>query len=102
MDAPIPDAVLQLARALVASGIDITPSAPAPVQEASAYRVREVAADLKVDQSTVYRWIKTGALGSYRLQGSIRVPAAELAAFKRRSFIRPVGARPPRVAGAVA
>jgi excisionase family DNA binding protein len=92
-DHHIPPAVLKIAQALIASGIDIAaPSDPSttPSEPPASYRVREIADELKVDDSTVYRWIEKGRLRAYRFEdgGSIRVPAEEFEAFKRRGLMR--------------
>lgn len=91
----IPPAVLKLAQTLVANGIALPdPAEGEETREAPlSYRVREIAAELKVAPSTVYRWIEHGALGAMRLGGggqSIRVPADEFEAFKRRGLMRAV------------
>lgn len=91
-DHAIPPAVLKIARALVASGIEVTDATESPggTEEPESYRVREIAEKLKVDESTVYRWIEKGRLRAYRFEdgGSIRVPADEFEAFKRRGLMR--------------
>lgn len=51
--------------------------------------VREVAADLRVARMTVYRLIKSGALGAIRVGRAFRVPEAELEAYKKRSALGP-------------
>lgn len=54
-----------------------------------AYKVREIATLLSVDDSTVYRWIEKGALPAYRFEDSIRVAPEDFDAFKRNSVIKP-------------
>jgi excisionase family DNA binding protein len=58
-----------------------------PVTE-PAYRVREIAVMLSVDDSTVYRWIEKGMLAAYRFEDSIRVAPEDFEAFKKRSLIK--------------
>lgn len=87
----IPEAVLKVARVLVANGIDLTPVPEAEQREApESYRVAEIAKALKVAESTVYRWIYKGALPAMRLgEGrAIRVSAEDFEAFKRRGLMR--------------
>jgi excisionase family DNA binding protein len=47
--------------------------------------VRETAGMLRVDKSTIYRWIETGELPRVRIAGTIRVPAAALDARKENT-----------------
>ena len=52
--------------------------------------VAEVAAELRVSRMTVYRLISKGALGALRIggngsSGAIRIPEAELYAYKKRA-----------------
>lgn len=59
-------------------------------QAEPAYRVREIATMLSVDDSTVYRWIEKGALRAYRFEDTIRIAPEDFEAFKNRSRIKPV------------
>lgn len=43
--------------------------------------IAEVAEQLRVDVSTVYRWTTAGTLDAVRFAGSVRVPADELSRF---------------------
>jgi excisionase family DNA binding protein len=38
---------------------------------------REVADALRVEDSTVYRWPRTGVVDSVRIAGTVRIPASE-------------------------
>jgi excisionase family DNA binding protein len=91
----IPEAVLKVARVLVANGIDLTPAPEAEPHDAApeSYKVSEIAKALKVAESTVYRWISKGRLPAMRLgdEGrAIRVSAEDFEAFKRRGLMRAV------------
>ena len=92
----IPPDVLQVARALVASGLTALRSNGESEQgtcsERPPYTVPEAAAQLRVHESTVYRAIKDGELDAYSVGSSgraIRIPASDLDAFKARRKIRP-------------
>ncbi|GAA3255873.1 helix-turn-helix domain-containing protein [Streptomyces lavendulae] len=53
-------------------------------QSAQPFKVKDVAAFLGVDTSTVYVAVRTGLLGSYRVgagRGTIRIPRAALKAY---------------------
>lgn len=63
-----------------------------------AYRVREIAVLLSVDDSTVYRWIEKGALPAYRFEDSIRVAPEDFEAFRRNSIIKPARKLPSATA----
>ena len=54
--------------------------APMPY-EPKTYRVKAVADRLDVHTATIYRLVKSGELRSIRVRGSIRIPAAALAAY---------------------
>jgi excisionase family DNA binding protein len=56
----------------------------ARVRAGSNRRVREIATDLGVDDSTVYRWIANGKLPAHRFGDSIRVDPEKLEEFKRQ------------------
>lgn len=87
----IPEAVLKVARVLVANGIDIPEAEHEHHEAPEAYRVSEIAKALKVAESTVYRWIYKGSLQAMRLGPSgkaIRVSAEDFEAFKRRGLMR--------------
>jgi excisionase family DNA binding protein len=83
--------VLEAALALAAL---LTPqpepaAAPAPADEP--WTVPEAAAHLKVHESTLYRAIQKGRLGAYSVGSggrAIRIPPAELQAFKARGLIQ--------------
>lgn len=52
------------------------------------YRVAEVAALLDVDETTVYREIKAGRLGAYRIgtgRGTLRIPVSAFADYQSLS-----------------
>ena len=49
--------------------------------------VPEVAALLRVAETTVYGWVSSGILRAYRFRGSIRVATADLLEFIDRSAI---------------
>ena len=51
---------------------------PAVVRMPLLLTVREVADALRVEDSTVYRWARTGAVDSVRFEGVVRIPASEL------------------------
>lgn len=85
-DHPVTDPVIAIARALVASGAPGECACAAP-----AFRVREIATILAVDDSTVYRWIAKGLLRAYKFEDTIRVAREDFDAFRRRSVIRPLG-----------
>ena len=96
--------VLEVARALVASGLTtrcVSESEPAECAECPPYTVPEAAERLKVHESTLYRAIQDGYLRAFSVGSggrAIRIPAAELEAFKARRMIR----RPRPASGAVA
>lgn len=97
--------VLEVARALVASGVTarclVEPELEPAEGERPPWRVPEAAAHLKVHESTLYRAIQDGDLDAYSVGAggrAIRIPAAELEAFKLRRRIR----RPRVTSGAVA
>lgn len=50
------------------------------------YTVAEVAAHLRISTMSVYRYIKAGQIPSVRLGGSVRVPAAGLAALENSAL----------------
>ncbi|MFF6939957.1 helix-turn-helix domain-containing protein [Streptomyces lavendulae] len=53
-------------------------------QTAPALKVKDVAAALRVDTSTVYVAVRTGLIGSYRVgagRGTIRIPRSALKAY---------------------
>jgi excisionase family DNA binding protein len=90
---PVTPAVLRVAQALIASGFapGVTEDPPASDDERPPYKVPEAARLLKVHESTLYRAIQTGSLSAYSVGESgraIRIPAAELDAFKVRRMIR--------------
>jgi excisionase family DNA binding protein len=82
----IPPAVLKVAQALVAGGLDIcgTPErSEAPRQKP--YRVAEVAAELDVHRATVYRDVEAGRCGAYRIgqgSGAIRISVEDFEKYK--------------------
>lgn len=85
-DQAIPPAVLEVARALVASGLTFEDVAKCSKNTRTRpYRVKEVADALDVHVSTVYRDIDAGRLVALRVgsgRGAIRVPVEELDAYK--------------------
>lgn len=82
----IPPAVLKLAHALIAGGLDACgiPERPqAPRQKP--YRVAEVAAELDVHKATVYRDVESGRCGAYRIgqgSGAIRISVEDFEKYK--------------------
>lgn len=56
---------------------------------------REVAAELGLSRSAVYRLIEDGEIAAYKARGRLRVERAELQAFKQRNRVKP-RARPDR------
>ena len=51
------------------------------------FTVEEVAERLKVSHMTVYRWIKAGSLGAYKLGGEFRITERDIDQFlKDRRF----------------
>lgn len=91
MEQQISPDVLALARAL-ATAAGIT-SQPVPEEaERAPLTVPEAAAQLRVHEATVYRAIQLGMLGAYSAGSggrAIRIPAAELDAYKARQIRRP-------------
>ena len=58
--------------------------------EETYYTVPEVAETLKVSHMTVYRWIKDGKLGAYKLGGEFRITERDLNQFlQARRILRP-------------
>ncbi len=54
------------------------------------YTVPEVAETLRVSHMTVYRWIKDGKLGAYKLGGEFRITERDLNQFlEARRILRP-------------
>ncbi|MGH3826807.1 MAG: helix-turn-helix domain-containing protein [Pseudonocardiaceae bacterium] len=51
------------------------------------YRVKDVAAMVDVDVSTIYRAIQSGELGAYRVGKLLRVPAAAIQAYLKRPAV---------------
>ena len=45
------------------------------------FTVEEVAERLKVSHMTVYRWIKTGKLGAYKIGGEFRITERDIERF---------------------
>jgi excisionase family DNA binding protein len=84
--------VLLVARALVAAGLGSRrESEPAERDDRPPLTVPEAAGQLRVHESTLYRAIQDGILGAYSVGSggrAIRIPAAELDAFKARKRIR--------------
>jgi excisionase family DNA binding protein len=101
VDDCISPAVLEVARALIASGLTAQPASEPDDCEQPPYTVPEAADLLRVHESTLYRAIQDGDLGAYSVGAggrAIRIPAAELEAFKMRRAIRPVrGSRSTQV-----
>jgi excisionase family DNA binding protein len=87
----IPADVLELARVLVASGLGAPREPEPPCADEPPHTVPEAAALMRVHESTIYRAIQDGALGAFSVGSggrAIRIPAAELAAFKARRLNR--------------
>lgn len=101
MEEIAPD-VLAIARMLIAGGIaGRCPSEPEASAERPPHTVPEAAELLRVHESTLYRAIQDGDLGAYSVGSggrAIRIPDAELQAFKARRRIR----RPRAAYGALA
>jgi excisionase family DNA binding protein len=49
--------------------------------EETYFTVEEVAQRLKVSNMTVYRWIKAGSLGAYKLGGEFRITERDVNEF---------------------
>jgi excisionase family DNA binding protein len=49
--------------------------------EETYFTVEEVAERLKVSHMTVYRWIKAGNLGAYKLGGEFRITEGDVECF---------------------
>ena len=47
------------------------------------FTVNEVAAALRVEPSTIYRWAREGTVPSIRVAGTVRIPADAVEAFAR-------------------
>ncbi len=55
--------------------------------EETYFTVEEVAERLKVSHMTVYRWIKAGQLGAYKIGGEFRITGRDIERFlKARRF----------------
>ena len=92
MDDGIPASVLELARALIATGLGgASEPEPGDAADEPPLTVAEAAAQVRVHESTLYRAIQDGDLGAYSVGSAgraIRIPASELAAFKERRMNR--------------
>jgi putative molybdopterin biosynthesis protein len=62
-----------------------------PTVEEAYFTVEEVAERLKVSHMTVYRWIKAGKLGAYKLGGEFRITERDIERFLEASRIRAKG-----------
>jgi putative resolvase len=61
--------------------------------EETYFTVGEVAERLKVSHMTVYRWIKAGSLGAYKLGGEFRITERDIDEFLERRRFRAKGGR---------
>ena len=97
--------VLEVARALVASGLiarNASEPEAAECAEQPPYTAPEAAGQLRVHESTLYRAIQDGDLGAYSVGSggrAIRIPATELEAFKARRMIKRLRAASCAVVG---
>ena len=85
-DQVIPPAVLKVAEALIASGIEIPPLTPSPQLRKEPYRVAEIASALGVHRATIYRDIEAGRCEAYRIgegSGALRVEPADFEKYKQ-------------------
>lgn len=90
----ITPAVLKVAQALLASGIDLTGAAKTTRPRQKPYRVAEVAELLDVHRATVYRDIEAGRLAAYRIgrgSGALRISPEDFENYK--SHLRSRAAR---------
>jgi excisionase family DNA binding protein len=61
--------------------------------EETYFTVEEVAERLKVSHMTVYRWIKAGSLGAYKLGGEFRITERDINEFLDGRRFRAKGGR---------
>jgi excisionase family DNA binding protein len=61
--------------------------------EETYFTVEEVAQRLKVSNMTVYRWIKAGSLGAYKLGGEFRITERDINEFLEVRRFRAKGGR---------
>lgn len=95
-DQAIPPAVLKVAEALIASGIDLCEFAKPAVKREKPYRVAEVAKALDVHRATVYRDVEAGRCGAFRIgsgSGAIRISVEDFEKYK--AYIRSKAATRP-------
>jgi excisionase family DNA binding protein len=59
-----------------------------PTVEEDYYTVEEVARRLRVSNMTVYRWIKAGKLGAYKVGGEFRIAEGDIERFLEGSRFR--------------
>jgi excisionase family DNA binding protein len=55
------------------------------------FTVEEVAERLKVSHMTVYRWIKAGKLGAYKIGGGFRITEGDIERFLKARRVRAEG-----------
>jgi excisionase family DNA binding protein len=55
------------------------------------FTVEEVAERLKVSHMTIYRWIKAGKLGAYKMGGEFRITERDIERFLEASRFRAEG-----------
>jgi putative resolvase len=55
------------------------------------FTVEEVAERLKVSHMTVYRWIKAGKLGAYKIGGEFRLAEGDIERFLQARRVRAEG-----------
>jgi excisionase family DNA binding protein len=63
--------------------------------EETYFTVEEVAERLKVSHMTVYRWIKAGSLGAYKLGGEFRITERDIDQFLEERRFRAKGGSGP-------
>jgi excisionase family DNA binding protein len=59
--------------------------------EETYFTVEEVAERLKVSHMTVYRWIKAGKLGAYKVGGEFRLAEGDIERFLQARRVRAEG-----------
>jgi excisionase family DNA binding protein len=59
--------------------------------EETYFTVEEVAERLKVSHMTVYRWIKAGKLGAYKIGGEFRLAEGDIERFLQARRVRAEG-----------
>jgi excisionase family DNA binding protein len=62
-----------------------------PTVEETYFTVEEVAERLKVSHMTIYRWIKAGDLGAYKIGGEFRITERDIQRFLETRRFRAKG-----------